>query len=193
MLNKDETITCLNGNIGYVFESNNNHHRKKNSVFYKIEGCNKCNFLSYCKRFMKEKNKNENYKIFEVSIQLQKYIQESQTNLLSIEGIEMRVNRSIQVEGAFGIIKQNFLYDRFRRRKLDKINVEFMLVCLGVNIRKLFKFFDNKLDLTFWKAPQDIKVESFKKPNAKRLSNKANKKNNKSINQKSKDSYKYSK
>lgn len=71
---------------------------------------------------MKSENKNENFKVFEVSLKLQKYIQESQNNLLSIEGIEMRVNRSIQVEGAFGTIKQNFLYERFRRRNLNKVS-----------------------------------------------------------------------
>lgn len=54
------------------------------------------------------KNKDENFKIFEVTLQLQKYIQEAEENLLSIEGIEMRVNRSSQVEGAFGVIKQDF-------------------------------------------------------------------------------------
>lgn len=68
------------------------------------------------------KNKDENFKIFEVTLQLQKYIQEAEENLLSIEGIEMRVNRSSQVEGAFGVIKQDFQYERFRRRSLPKFH-----------------------------------------------------------------------
>ena len=36
-------------------------------------------------------DKNEDFKIFEVTIELQKYIQQAEKNLLSIEGIEMRV------------------------------------------------------------------------------------------------------
>lgn len=37
-------------------------------------------------------------------------------------GLQLRVNRSIQVEGAFGITKEDFEYTRFRHR--GKVNVE---------------------------------------------------------------------
>lgn len=135
--------------------------------------------------------KDDNFKIFEVRPKLQSYIQEAEQNLLSVEGIELRVNRSIQVEGAFGIIKQDLSYTRFRRRSLKKVSSEFMLVCLGFNIKKLFKYFNNESQPKYWKAPKNIEPEKFKKPSAKRLSNKASKKKNKSINQKAKDNYKY--
>ena len=187
-LNDDETITCLNSNIGHKIQLSW-HHKKANSTFYKVEGCNKCQFNLYCKRFMKDKN--ENYKIFEVTIELQKYIQQAEANLLSIAGIEMRVNRSSQVEGAFGVIKQDIQYERFRRRSLDKVSTEFMLVCLGYNIRKLFKHFDGNAKFDYWKAPDDIKPEMFKKPSAKRLSKKASKVKQKSVNDEAKSKYKY--
>lgn len=61
--------------------------------------------------------KEENFKIFEVVIELQKYINQSEENLLSPKGIELRVNRSIQVEGTFGMIKQDMPFDRFTRTK----------------------------------------------------------------------------
>ena len=189
-LNDDETITCLNSNIGHKIQLSW-HHKKANSTFYKVEGCNKCQFNLYCKRFMKDKN--ENYKIFEVTIELQKYIQQAEANLLSIAGIEMRVNRSSQVEGAFGVIKQDIQYERFRRRSLDKVSTEFMLVCLGYNIRKLFKHFDGNAKFDYWKAPDDIKPEMFKKPSAKRLSKKASKVKQKSVNDEAKSKYKYAK
>ena len=187
-LNDDESITCLNGNVGYKIELSW-HHKKANSTFYKVEGCNNCQFNLYCKRFMKDKN--ENYKVFEVTIELQKYIQQAEANLLSIAGIEMRVNRSSQVEGAFGVIKQDIQYDRFRRRSLNKVSTEFMLVCLGYNIRKLFKHFDGNAKFDYWKAPDDIKPEIFKKPSAKRLSKKASKVKQKSVNDEAKSKYKY--
>ena len=189
-LNDDETITCLNGNIGYKTDLSW-HHKKAGSTFYKIEGCNDCLFSIYCKRFMKEKN--EDFKIFEVTIELQKYIQQAEINLLSIEGIEMRVNRSSQVEGTFGVIKQDFQYERFRRRSLKKVSTEFMLVCLGYNIRKLFKFYSGEAKFNYWKAPDNIKAETFKKPSSKRLSKKASKIKPKSVNQEAKDKYKYTK
>ncbi|UKI49670.1 MAG: transposase [Clostridium sp.] len=79
-----------------------------------------------------------------MTIEPQKNIQQAEKNLLSIEGIEMRVNRSSQVEGAFGVIKQDFQYERFRRRSINKVSAEFMLVCLGYNVRKLFKHFNGE-------------------------------------------------
>ena len=189
-LNDDETITCLNGNVGYKDETNW-HHRKADSIFYKVTGCNTCAFKLYCKRYMK--NKDEDFKIFEVVIKLQKYIQQAEENLLFVEGIEMRVNRSSQVEGAFGVIKQDFQYERFRRRSLNKVSCEFMLVCLGYNIRKLFRYYSGEAKFNYWVAPDGLKPETFKKPSAKRLSKKASKVKNKSINEEAKSSYKYSK
>ena len=84
----------------------------------------------------------------------------------------MRVNRSSQVEGAFGVIKQDFQYERFRRRSINKVSAEFMLVCLGYNVRKLFKHFNGEAKFNYWKAPDNIQTETFKKPSAKRLSKK---------------------
>ena len=96
--------------------------------------------------------------------------------MLSPKEIELRINRSIQVEGTFGMIKQDTPFDRFTRTSLDKITTEFMMVCLGLNIKKLFKFYDGKSKIKYWKAPDDLQPETKKKPNAKRLSNKVNKK-----------------
>ena len=187
-LNDDETITCLNGNIGHKIDLNW-HHRKAESTFYRVDGCTNCPFSIYCKRYMKEKT--EDFKIFEVIVELQKFIQQAEVNLLSIEGIEMRVNRSSQAEGAFGVIKQDIQYERFRRRSLNKVSTEFMLVCLGYNIRKLFRFFEGRAKFEYWKAPSNIEVEKFKTPSAKRLSKKASKLKEKSINQEAKSKYKY--
>ncbi len=188
ILNDDETITCLNGKIGIKTDMKW-HHRKANSIFYKVKGCKDCSYSLYCKRYMKDKN--EDFKIFEVNIKLQKHIQQSEKNLLSIEGIEMRVNRSSQVEGAFGVIKQDIQYERFRRRSIKKVSTEFMLVCLGYNIRKLFRYYSGKAKFNYWKAPDNIQPETFKKPSAKRLSKKASKVKKKSVNEESKSSYKY--
>lgn len=188
-LNDDGSITCLEGKNGYPVYDLDRHPKYPQSLFYKVEGCSDCRFSSYCKRYMKDKE--ENFKIFEIRPKLQLYIQNAEKNLLSAEGIEMRINRSAQVEGAFGIIKQDLQYERFRRKSLEKAELEFMLVVLGYNIRKLFKFYSGKSKTVFWKAPDNLVDESFKKPSAKRLSNKVKKKKEKSSNQIGKDSYKY--
>ena len=162
---------------------------KSGNLFYKIEGCNACSFKDYCKQW--QKVKDENFKIFEFNPEMILYKQEAERNLLSVKGIEMRVNRSIEVEGAFGVIKQDMGYVRFRRIKIEKVTTEFMLTSLGYNIRKLFRYYSGKLKLAYWKAPIDIDPEVFKKPSAKRLSNRINKKKLKNKNQEAKTTYKY--
>ncbi len=185
----DDTIECLNGFKGTEVKLDNRHPKYSNSTFFKIIGCNNCSFSSYCKRFMLDKNTNE--KIFEVRKQLQLFIQQSEKNLLSCKGIEMRVNRSSQVEGAFGVIKQDKGFERFRRKSLNKTSLEISLISLGFNIKKLFSFFDGNLKIKYWIAPNNLEPESFKKPNAKRLSKKVSIIKKKSVNQLAKDNYKY--
>jgi len=97
--------------------------------------------------------------VFEVKKELYFYKEDAKANLLSIKGIEMSVNRSSQVEGTFGIIKQDMNYDRFRRRGLENVEMEFMLVALGHTITKLFTIIDAKAKLDYWVAPKDLKPE----------------------------------
>ncbi len=52
------------------------------------------------------------------------------------EGQEHMRNRSIQAEGAFANIKQDFEYVRLRRRGESGVAVELGLVCIRYNLRK---------------------------------------------------------
>ena len=52
------------------------------------------------------------------------------------EGIQMKTQRSVQVEGAFGVIKQDFGFTRFHRKGMKNVKMEFLLVCLGYNLKK---------------------------------------------------------
>lgn len=51
-------------------------------------------------------------------------------------GKELKKQRSIQVEGAFGVIKEDMGFTRFRRRGMKGVTMEFLLVCLGYNLKK---------------------------------------------------------
>ena len=174
-LNDDDTITCLNGTIGYEVKLLYRHPRKAEAVFYKVNGCNSCNWMPFCKRFMMKQD--EDFKIFEVVKDLERYKYQSQDNLCSPKGIEMRVNRSIQVEGVFGIEKQDYGYIRFRRRGLEKVSTESMLNFLGLNIAKLFRFYETGNINKFWIAPENLESEVFKRPSWKRLAKKGRKLN----------------
>jgi hypothetical protein len=62
---------------------------------------------------------------------------ESKANIKSEEGIRLRVNRSIQVEGAFGVTKENGRFRRFFTRGKAGVSCELFLVCMGYNVNKL--------------------------------------------------------
>ena len=187
-LNKDLTITCLNGMIGTQVSIPDRHPRNARAVFYKVTGCKTCEFSAYCKRYMK--NKSENQKIFEVVVEFQKYKNQALENLLSPKGIELRVNRSSQNEGAIGVLKYDMNYARFRRISIIKVSSEYMLTYLGYNIRKLFRFFSGTAHFKYWTAPDDLQPEQIRQPSAKRLSKKATIRK-KSVNDTAKSSYKY--
>ena len=58
-------------------------------------------------------------------------------NITSKEGIRYRMNRSIQVEGAFGVLKHDYGFNRFLTCGKIKVKIEFLLLCMGYNINKL--------------------------------------------------------
>lgn len=47
------------------------------------------------------------------------------------------MNRSIQAEGAFGVIKQDYGFRQFLLRGSKKVLTEILLVAMGYNINKL--------------------------------------------------------
>ena len=53
------------------------------------------------------------------------------------QGKLLRINRSIQVEGAFGVIKEDRHFDRFLTRGLPNVITELFLLRIGYNINKL--------------------------------------------------------
>lgn len=151
---------CLNGVIGECI-STKTHPRYSDSKFYVFSGCNDCKYSYKCKEFLKDKT--QNFRKVELSIKYEIYKDIARKNLLSPDGIEMRINRSIQVEGTYGQIKQNMNYTRFRRRGIENVECEFMLECLGVNIRKLFRYLDDPtlIKESYWKRPPTLQEEKF--------------------------------
>ena len=168
----DDGVMCLNTCIGKEIPFNYSHHQRyENSKLYKFTGCNSCNYSYKCKK--KLKNKDNDFRIIELIPDYELLKEQARKNLQSPKGIEMRINRSIQVEGTFSQIKNNMNYDRIRRRGLNKVSAEIMLMCLGVNIRRYFSSLDNnKFKENCWNTPNDLHKEFFPivKPKEKRLS-----------------------
>jgi len=57
--------------------------------------------------------------------------------IISDEGIHLRKQRSIQVEGAFGVLKPDYHFRQFLTRGTNKTSIEFLLLCLAYNLKKL--------------------------------------------------------
>ncbi len=65
------------------------------------------------------------------------YCEESEANCKSVEGINHRINRSIQAEGAFSYLKDGLRYDRFRHKGMKKIISDLELMPIGINLNTL--------------------------------------------------------
>lgn len=68
---------------------------------------------------------------------LEHYRQRARERLCSQKGIELRRRRGVEVESVFGDIKHNQKFRRFNLRGLEKVNVEFGLVAMAHNIKKI--------------------------------------------------------
>ena len=100
-------------------------------TIYESESCDKCPYKNKC-------TKAKGNKRLHVSKDFIKKRKESLNNITTPEGKLLRVNRSIQVEGAFGVLKQDYGFRRFLLRGKKNIKTEFMLLSFGYNIQKLF-------------------------------------------------------
>ena len=70
--------------------------------------------------------------------------QESYENILTETGIQYRMNRSIQVEGAFGVLKNDYEFQKFLLRGKTKVKLEILLLCMGYNLNKLHSKIQNE-------------------------------------------------
>ena len=74
--------------------------------------------------------------IVRINEELTTFHKEVLNNLNCIHRALLRMNRSIQSEGANGIIKWNRSYTRARRRGLNAMNLEIAMICCGFNLHK---------------------------------------------------------
>lgn len=101
---------------------------------YKCESCEGCPRKAEC-------TDGKGDRTFSMNRELTAIHNDVISNLKSELGIELRTNRSIQAEGAFGSIKWNRSYKRAQRRGLESIILEFTLISIGFN---LYKFYNKK-------------------------------------------------
>ena len=97
---------------------------------YKAINCEGCPLRWGC-------HKSKNSRQIELNHKLLKYRNQARENLLSERGLEHRSKRPIEPEAVFGQVKCNNRFNRFKLRGLPKVEVEFGLVAISHNLRKI--------------------------------------------------------
>ncbi len=99
-------------------------------TYYECESCTDCPHKKKCTR-------SKDNRTLQVSKKFIVQRSQSLERITSEKGILLRMNRSIQAEGAFGVIKQDYGFRQFLLRGNRKVLTEFLLVAMGYNINKL--------------------------------------------------------
>ena len=97
---------------------------------YECEDCTGCPYKEKCTKA------KENKRLY-ISKRFLEKRQEFYENILSEKGIQYRMNHSIQVEGAFGVLKNDYEFQRFLLRGKTKVKLEILLLSMGYNLNKL--------------------------------------------------------
>lgn len=90
-----------------------------------------------CKGFAKCVKSGEERKTIGINKRLEEYKEKARERLNSSKGIELGRRRGIEVESVFGDIKHNQGFRRFNLRGIEKVSVEFGLVAIAHNVKKL--------------------------------------------------------
>ena len=143
-LEYDETEDKYISQEGKEFIRCNDRYRKRKSGYVTTTKLYRC--LDWNKDGQKTKG-------IYIAENFQKYRKESLENIISDQGIEERLNRSIQAEGAFSKIKSGLNYNRFHHRGKENIISEICLLSIALNINKLASKIENKnLEIIKYKA-----------------------------------------
>ena len=108
---------------------------------YECENCEDCPYRSECCK------KTSGNRTIQLNRELTFFHKEVCSNLESIHGALLCMNRSIQSEGTFGVIKWDRSYRRLFRRGGKAVILEFTLISCGYN---LYKYHNkrNRIQLT---------------------------------------------
>ena len=113
-------------------------------AMYRCESCEGCQYKQSC-------TKAKENKTLAVSHKLKELRAEGQENITTEFGRQFRMNRNIQAEGVFGVLKEDHSFRRFLCRGKNNIKIEFLLLGLAYNIKKLFtKKSENRLGISLF-------------------------------------------
>lgn len=98
---------------------------------YQAKRCHGCCLRSLC-------HKSKGNRVIEINHRLRELKEEAKNLLMSEKGLYHRSRRPIEPESVFGQIKFNNKFNRFTLKGLTKVEIEFGLILIAHNLRKLF-------------------------------------------------------
>ena len=104
---------------------------------YECENCEGCTHKEKCTKTKGKRRMN-------VSKTLIQKRQISYENITAEKGVLLRMNRSIQAEVAFAVLKEDRQFDRFLTRASPNVTTELLLLCFGYNVNKLHAKIQNE-------------------------------------------------
>ena len=99
-------------------------------TYYECDDCSGCSHKKNCTR-------SKGNRQIHVSKRFLTQRAESLERITSETDVLLRMNRSIQSEGAFGVIKQDYGYRQFLLRGNRKVTTEILMLAMAYNINKL--------------------------------------------------------
>ena len=134
-----DEYTCQNGRklrAMYAGTKKSKSGFESEVTFYECESCDGCPHKKNCTKAKANRK-------LQVSKNFVRQRNESLENITTEFGIQLRLNRSIQVEGAFGVLKWNYGFTRFLLRGEKKVRTESLTAAIGFNINKLHNKIQN--------------------------------------------------
>lgn len=104
---------------------------------YQAQNCQGCPLRTGC-------HKSENNRRIEINHELNRLRKTARQKLLSETGVYHRGKRPIEPEAVFGHIKYNNKFNRFTLKGLEKVEIEFGLVAIAHNLRKIASIITKK-------------------------------------------------
>lgn len=104
------------------------------TVWYRCEDCTGCPCRAQCCR-AKDSTKPKEVVLHKAFWEKR---EQAARNITSQRGIQLRLCRSIQVEGAFALLKNDFAFRRFLTRGKRNIRTELFFLALAFNLKKLW-------------------------------------------------------
>ena len=133
-----ETTKTKKGFTGYM----------STTKVYRCTSCEGCPHYGKCYKGIHSKS-------IQVSETFDRFREASRQNIISEKGIRLRINRSIQAEGVFGITKQDYSFRRFLTRGKENVRTEYLLLAIAFDLNKLHhRIQENRIGQALFPLPE---------------------------------------